>query len=220
VTKNSRELIFARINKGADHVRADPEAGHRDRKNSLPSVDITKTLAVLKEDLESTSSDLLLLNDRHELGNTLIRCFEKLGVKKAVIFDGEMPEGGDLRKNWQKDNKISSHFELLFGGGTARFLDDVDVCVTGCWSIVAEGGVCIVESSSESGRLSSLLPPHHIVVSERSALVHRLEDVVDGIKTSKSSFVFISGPSRTADIEKQLVLGVHGPLSLTVIILP
>jgi L-lactate utilization protein LutC len=182
--------------------------------------DLPEILAVLNEELESTSSDLILLEDRRELGNTLIRCFEKLGVKKAVIFDGEVPGGGELRKKWQNGDKVSPRCELFFGGRTARFLDGVDACVTSCWSIVAEGGVCIMDSSSESGRLSSLLPPHHIIVSERSALVHRLEDVVDGIKTSRSSFVFISGPSRTADIEKQLVLGVHGPLSLTVIVLP
>ena len=104
-------------------------------------------------------------------------------------------------------------------------VEGMDCCVTGCGTVVAEGGVCIVDSSSEAGRLPSLLPPHHIVVARRSAVVPRLEDALKNMEAGTaggqgSSTVLISGPSRTADIEKKLVLGVHGPLSFTLLLLP
>jgi L-lactate dehydrogenase complex protein LldG len=69
------------------------------------------------------------------------------------------------------------------------------------------------------------LPPHHIVIAKRSQLVADLPAalalVAERYKQNWPSFIgFITGPSRTGDIERILVLGAHGPRKLTVLLLP
>ncbi len=230
MSRGSRNYILERIRAAKPHgVKSD------DLPYPLPdtgSCDESELLDRLEKNLKSTSTALCLLRDRSELGETLFRAFDELGARRAVIFSEEIPGGDLIRDSWSGDTAESLSCEVFFGidtkvvkeGGVGGFLDSIDVCVTGCNMIVAEGGVCAIDSSSESGRLASLLPPHHIVVARRTDVVPRLDDLMEsisfGTNRERSSFILISGPSRTADIEKRLVLGVHGPLSLTVILLP
>lgn len=88
--------------------------------------------------------------------------------------------------------------------------------------LVARTGSVILKSSSAGGRRLSVLPPVHIVIADKKQLVASLDSVFteNGEYLSDSSFAtIITGPSRTSDIEKQLVLGAHGPKSLIVFLL-
>jgi L-lactate dehydrogenase complex protein LldG len=90
-----------------------------------------------------------------------------------------------------------------------------DVAITSCECLVARTG-SIVLSSVQSGRTASVYAPVHVCVAYTDQLVF---DINDGIELLKKKYVsrlpslitFASGPSRTADIEKTLVTGVHGP---------
>jgi L-lactate dehydrogenase complex protein LldG len=78
-----------------------------------------------------------------------------------------------------------------------------------------------VASASESGRQMNVFPPVHIVLAHVSQLVNYQEDALIAIHDKygdslPSSISTITGPSRTADIEKTLVLGAHGPKELVV----
>ena len=71
----------------------------------------------------------------------------------------------------------------------------------------------------------SVLPPHHVVIARREQLVPDLtaayELLAPEIRADYPSFIcFITGPSRTGDIERILVLGAHGPKKLTVLLVP
>ena len=83
----------------------------------------------------------------------------------------------------------------------------------------------MVSTAPGKGRIPTILPPVHIVVAELGQFVVRIEDWLvqertEGNPTLEQSanICFITGPSRTADIEKQLVLGVHGPKQLQVVV--
>jgi L-lactate dehydrogenase complex protein LldG len=90
-----------------------------------------------------------------------------------------------------------------------------DVAITSCECLVARTG-SIVLSSIQSGRTASVYAPAHVCVAYTDQLVF---DINDGIELLKKKYTtrlpslitFASGPSRTADIEKTLVTGVHGP---------
>ena len=86
---------------------------------------------------------------------------------------------------------------------------------------LAQTGTLATFASSEA-RLVSLLPPCHIAVFQASSILPSLDDLLLRIPRpgeQSSSLVFITGPSRTADIEMLLVRGVHGPGEIHAVIL-
>jgi L-lactate dehydrogenase complex protein LldG len=95
-----------------------------------------------------------------------------------------------------------------------------DVGVTGVDLAVAETGTLVLRAAAGRPRSTSLLPPCHVAVLDRTVLVETLEQVGlaleawhEGVPPPTRGAVinFITGPSRTADIELTLTRGVHGP---------
>ena len=104
-------------------------------------------------------------------------------------------------------------------------LEACDAGLTECESLVAQTGSVCVTARSSGGRALSVLPPHHIVIASRGQMVPDLaaayEHLAGKYGATYPSFIsFISGPSRTGDIERILVLGAHGPKKLTVLLMP
>jgi len=103
-------------------------------------------------------------------------------------------------------------------------LDKADGGITTCEALVARTGSILLSSALPSGRVLSIFPPVHICVAYTSQLVY---DINDALKLMQSrypdnfpSFVSLAtGPSRTADIEKTLVLGAHGPKEVYVFLI-
>lgn len=102
-------------------------------------------------------------------------------------------------------------------------LESCDAAITGCDALIAQTGSVLVSSRSAGGRALSVLPPHHVVVAERSQVV---PDLATALRLARRRYApgwpsflsFITGPSRTGDIERILVLGAHGPKQLTVLL--
>jgi L-lactate dehydrogenase complex protein LldG len=95
--------------------------------------------------------------------------------------------------------------------------------ITACECLVARTGSVVVSAHGASGRRMNVFPPIHVVVATASQLVNYLDDAISLVKKKygenyPSTISFITGPSRTADIEKTLVLGAHGPKELFVFI--
>ena len=86
---------------------------------------------------------------------------------------------------------------------------------------LSDTGSLVMISSHEEARLVSLLPPAHIAVVPASKLLTGLDELYSLLPKpaeQTSSMVFITGPSRTADIEQILVRGVHGPGEIHVVV--
>lgn len=95
-------------------------------------------------------------------------------------------------------------------------LADSDASVTSCHYLIARTGAIVMSSAQESGRTVSAYAPVHICIAYVSQLVYETRDALQSLKkkygNNLPSFItFAAGPSRTADIEKTLVTGVHGP---------
>ncbi len=89
---------------------------------------------------------------------------------------------------------------------------------------IADTGTLVVLPSADEGRLASLLPPRHVAVVRASTLRADLWALIgeidrDARLRDHSAMIFITGPSRTADIELTLTIGVHGPTAVHVIVL-
>ena len=101
-------------------------------------------------------------------------------------------------------------------------LESCDAGLSECDALIAQTGSVLVSSRSAGGRALSVLPPHHVVLARREQLLADLPAAFVLLKrkynSNYPSFIsFITGPSRTGDIERILVLGAHGPRKLTIL---
>jgi L-lactate dehydrogenase complex protein LldG len=91
------------------------------------------------------------------------------------------------------------------------------------WGI-AETGTLVLESARERHRLASLLAPLHVALLPAGRLLGTLDEALAAVRgpdgaPAARTITFVTGPSRTADIELELVVGVHGPRDLHVVLL-
>jgi iron-sulfur cluster protein len=104
---------------------------------------------------------------------------------------------------------------------------EADLGITGANIAIAESGTLVMVTNEGNGRLVSTLPPAHVAVVGVEKLVPAAEDALRILKILArnatgqiltSYTTFITGPSRTADIEKSLTIGVHGPEALHIVL--
>jgi len=108
--------------------------------------------------------------------------------------------------------------EIVPADADARRLAACDLGVTGADAALPETGTLVLRSTPQQSPLVSLLPRVHLAILTPAALRADLHLVFAETKPDRH-FVFITGPSRTTDIEKTLAIGVHGPKSLYVWVL-
>lgn len=222
----SRESFLARVRQAAAVGRA-----YRVHLQSVPpgtgyvgaSDDVCETLAreidevggqaYLVDDLDAARQQLRQLIDeadtkaalcwQHELLDRL-RVAELLAEKQLVRHDYD-----DLAQRDEKDRRLTI---LAAGIG----ISSVDCAI-------AETGTLMLCARPGRERVASLLPPLHVAIVERRQIVQDLFDAMGmlherGLENLPSNVTFITGPSKTGDIELQLTTGVHGPGKWRVII--
>lgn len=121
-------------------------------------------------------------------------------------------------RNWQKIycKNASLQALLLPNMQLTNNLESCDAAITNCEFLVARTGSIVLSAAQDGGRTASVYAPAHICIANSSQLVYDVKDALQAL-TEKyhdalpSFITFASGPSRTADIEKTLVTGVHGP---------
>ncbi len=117
-------------------------------------------------------------------------------------------------KEWSKVFCSEDKWNPLFSNTIN--LAGCDASVTGCECLVARTGTIVMSAAQQSGRTVSVYAPVHICIAYTNQLVFDIKDALQLLKQKyagniPSLITFASGPSRTADIEKTLVTGVHGP---------
>jgi len=113
--------------------------------------------------------------------------------------------------------------DLTIDSDEDHFLS-LNIGLTGCEFLVAHLGSVLISSAQISGRRLNVFPETHVVVADLSQMTDYLDQAMQKLqekyKNNLPSLISnITGPSRTADIEKTLVMGMHGPKSLIVIII-
>ncbi len=102
---------------------------------------------------------------------------------------------------------------VYYGRDSKEDQAKAEIGLTGCEAVLAETGSLAMISATGKPRTASLLPYVHVVVIRRSDIVMSMGEFLEKHKSREwlPYLVFITGPSRTADIELSLTLGVHGP---------
>ncbi len=156
----------------------------------------------------------ILCADEADLKTQLEKLKSENGWKKIGLHRGELT---DLAAE-------TLGLENLYvdGGYDAHELEKCDAGITQCDALVAQTGSILSTNKSAGGRVLSILPPHHVVIARREQLLPDLPAAFELMQQKygdkyPSLMGFITGPSRTGDIERILVLGAHGPKKLTIL---
>jgi len=165
---------------------------------------------IFAEQLMAVSGDFVFCEDEIHLIEQLLTIAEERSWRKIYCWEPKLQE-------------LLSTYEFPYYE-TDKDFDQADAGITLCEALVARNGSVMVSNASGAGRRLSIYPPVHIVLAYTSQLV---PDLKDGFKLLKEKYgtnmpsmiSTITGPSRTADIEKTLVLGAHGPKELFVFLL-
>jgi len=159
-----------------------------------------------KEDLA-----VLFAEEFSKLQGKFVYCTDENNLKEQLLL---LFKSSGWNKVYYKEQKIKTLLQ-----DSILPYDDLalcDVSVTGCESLVARTGTIVLSAAQEEGRTISVYAPVHICIAYSSQMTFDIKDALLNIKEKYNNNIpslisFASGPSRTADIEKTLVTGVHGP---------
>ncbi len=182
-------------------------------------------VARFRDELAAAGGEPYLVNSDDEAAAKVMELVQAKAARNVLLGKSAVLDRLDLKQRL-RDRGLSA----TYAGDVAREqCRDVyfaaDVGITGADYLVAETGSVVVCSRPEEPRSTSLLPPVHIVVAERSQLVADLFDLFDELPrtgdrpTLPSGLAIITGPSKTGDIELKLVTGVHGPGDVHVVLI-
>ncbi len=130
---------------------------------------------------------------------------------KQIVLNGERPLlDSDLPQRWPQ---VDWHIVGQDDDSNLRaFCTTADLGISGADAALAETGSVIITSGARQSRLATLLPPVHLAVVPTS---HLTTDIftwtADRPEKMPANLVFVSGPSKTGDIEQTMAVGVHGP---------
>ncbi len=225
---SEREKILGRIRE-ALQVKAPQPGAHGDlsapapatsptdhARDWLPAVGPTpaERFELFAKNCADLKADFQLLASREELKAALIQLRDAEQWRHAASHDGELSQFAC--------RALGLPTLLTDRGYDVQALEKCDVGVTECDALVAQTGGVVVTSRSTGGRALSVLPPHHVVLARREQLVADLPAAFAWLQQKyapdfPSMISFITGPSRTGDIERIMVLGAHGPKKLTIL---
>jgi len=189
-----------------------------DARAWLPAVgdSFEERLALFQKNSTDLKSSFYIVNNLDELATRLRHLRDDEQWKKIGVHSGELV------------NEAARLCDLPLCRTDHPYnvadLENCDAGITECDALVAQTGSVLITTRSAGGRALSVLPPHHVVLARREQLIADLPDAFALLKKKYAanypSFIsFITGPSRTGDIERILVLGAHGPKKLTIFLL-
>jgi L-lactate utilization protein LutC len=187
---SSREIILESIR---SHLAASPPDDQVKSVFAEP-VEVpapTSLVDLFKQNVEAVNGHCIVARDESEIARAIK---EIAGVQKIATSDAP-PD--------------------------AHKIFEFDVGISSAQAAIADTGTLVLDSARERHRLVSLVPPVHIAIVDASSIFHTLAEALAFIHQNgdvSHAVTFITGPSRTADIELTLTIGVHGPQELYVIV--
>jgi L-lactate dehydrogenase complex protein LldG len=227
-----RQLVSSSPRAAAASVSTGPQTSH---SNGFPALQVLPAEAGrpwLPDGGSTPDERLAILTDNLEkLRAEVHRCGSTADAGRVVA---ELARAGSWQRvAWQPDTLVESvvpHLPcdtLEINGSEGSDKHQLETCtagITSCELLVAQTGSILVSSRFSGGRGLSILPHVHVVVARTDQIVGTLGDAMETIKERHgghlpSMLSFITGPSRTGDIERILVLGAHGPKELHVVLI-
>jgi L-lactate dehydrogenase complex protein LldG len=218
--RTAREVILGRIREAlrlaAPHPVSAPQQPAQPQK-WLPKVGLTveEQIELFQRNAEGLKAEFRVCADLKEATQFVKTLAANNGWKKIGLHKGELTSSVAKGLDFPKVETDA--------GYALNELESCDAGLTECEALVAQTGSVLISTVGSGGRALSVLPPHHVVLARRSQMV---PDLTVALQKAREKYVdkfpsilsFITGPSRTGDIERILVLGAHGPKKLTILL--
>jgi L-lactate dehydrogenase complex protein LldG len=230
-TPTARNAILGRVRQSVASARGLPAAPE------VATPPATRLTADNREELiQSFAAELTALTGHFHrcpaanIPHLVLDLLQQAGTGRALAWAGEqLPLPGLLDTLRAEGVDVAAPAGPLAGPERADHLSQIEQAgfgITGVEAALADIGGIVVRSGEGRARLASLLPPAHIALVRPDQFYPSLYDWMQTLQAEgrleetfagAANLTVITGPSRTADIEKMLVLGVHGPKTLHVI---
>lgn len=204
----SKEKLLKKIRKALLEKRDNPYPNLEDLPHYPQSDEMLEV--VFAEAFTAVSGQFVFCEDELQFIETLLNLADQHKWHKIYCWE---PALQDILTRYDYP-----YFE------TDKDFEQAEVGLTLCEALIARNGSILLSNANAAGRRLSIYPPVHIVLAYSSQLKPDLKDGFQLIKSKygkklPSMITTVTGPSRTADIEKTLVLGAHGPKELFVFLL-
>ena len=172
---------------------------------------------------ESDPIDVLFAQRLTAVAGHFIYCEDEVAFIEGLLALAEQEK---LRRMyaWERPiQQLLDTYEFPFFSSERDFAE-AEAGITTCEALIARSGSILVSNGNAAGRRLTIYPHVHVIVAYASQLVMDIKDGLDLVRQRYSESLpslisVITGPSRTADIEKTLVLGAHGPKEIYVFLL-
>jgi L-lactate dehydrogenase complex protein LldG len=194
---SSREAILGSIR---SHLAASPRYEQAESGSRFTVTEIVPLVALFKQSLEAVDGHCIVVQTEHEITEILKNFEGRIAISDAPLL------------------KRLIHGEVA---PDAHEIFNFDVGISTAQAAIAETGTLVLDATRERHRFLSLVPPVHIAIVDAQSIFQTLGEALAFIHHDNDispAVTFITGPSRTADIELTLTIGVHGPQQLYVIV--
>jgi L-lactate dehydrogenase complex protein LldG len=235
---SSKNAVLARIREALriaaplpvvhDHNHGPHSHGAPQAESSVDNTDPNARRAWLPRVPEDAAGRMALFERNcAELKTELLR-LKRADLPSALANLAEQNRWSRIATHSGADTGVARQLQLAEkplvtdSGYSATELERCDAGITACDCLVAQTGTIVLTAKSAGGRALSVLPPHHVVIASEAQIVPDLLAAFELLQSRHgpdypSFMTLITGPSRTGDIERILVLGAHGPKRLTLL---
>ncbi len=205
----SKEAILKRIRQGLTRRNALPPEPNFTSDIYARSTEEDLSVVFAQQFLQHKGEFYFVENEK-ELCDVISNVAAAKGFKNIYVWEKTLID-------------MLSPAALIFETSEKDFTE-AGVGITTCEVLIARTGSVLVSSAKLSGRRLSIYPHIHVVIAKTSQLVYDIKDGMEHMRSTYGSnlpsmICLETGPSRTADIEKTLVLGAHGPKELLVFLI-
>lgn len=204
-TSKGRENILSRIRKGLSESSLPMPFPEADKEH------VNQAFAGNESSLEETFAEQFI-----KLGGKFVFCANEQELLEQLSYLYETREWKQMLCAEPRTLQLLHNNKINIAEPADPDIESAEACITGCECLVARTGSFIISSKQHFGRTSPVFYPVHIIIAYADQVV---ADIAQGLelmskkygKDLPSMINLNTGPSRTADIEKTLVVGVHGP---------
>lgn len=205
---SSKELMLKKIRKALLEKRDSPYPNLEESQLYKTNTEVLEIL--FAEQLTAVAGNFIYCENGIDFIENILTLADRFNWRKIYCWEPELQE-------------LLAHYEFPFYK-TDKDFEQAEVGITLCEALIARNGSVMVSNKNAAGRRLSIFPHQHIVIARTGQLVLDLKDAFQLLKNKygtqiPSMISNITGPSRTADIEKTLVLGAHGPKELFVFLI-
>jgi len=185
---------------------------------STALTEATSIVDLFKTSLEAVDGRCQIVHDDSELLHAITEIMRNLRQTKLSSLRVAVSDSSEVRR---LVGLIELDLDEVAVTPSAADVFNFDIGISGAQAGIAETGTLLLDSSRERHRLVSLVPPVHIAILDAAKIVATLGDALSLMREDEQVspiVTLVTGPSRTADIELTLAIGVHGPQELYVVI--